>query len=133
MRSTLTLCRTGLAGAAAVVLLTACGGTDSSSSAASSSSSEPSSSSSSTSSAAASGSDFCQQASVLVSGVATSNPEDLASIGPLFQKAAAGIKAIDPPSEIATDWTTFGNGLQQLGDLAAKTDFNDPEQATAFQ
>jgi hypothetical protein len=65
--------------------------------------------------------------------VTNSNTEDLASIGPLFQKAAAGIKAIDPPSKIASDWSTFGNGLQQLGDLAAKTDFNDPQQATNFQ
>jgi protein-tyrosine-phosphatase len=134
MRRTLTLCRTALAGAAVAVLLTACGG-GSSNDSASSGSATTSSSSSSSSSAAAAGTDFCQKAGHLVDQIqnADINTEDLSQIGPFFQQAAAGIRSIDPPAEIAQDWNTLADGIEQLGNAAADTDFKDPAQAAAFQ
>jgi hypothetical protein len=129
MHRTLILCRTGLAGAAAVVLLTACGGGENS---ASSSSSQTSSSSSS--SAAAADTEFCQQAGQLIDKIqnANINTEDPSQIGPFFQQAAASIRNIDPPAKIESDWKTLADGIEQLGNAAANTNFSDPAQANAF-
>lgn len=137
MRRTLTLCRTGLAGVAAFVLLTACGGgsTDAASSSSSSSASAPTTSSSSAeNSAPAADTEFCTRASALIQQVqgADINPEDFSTIGPFFRQAATSMRAIDAPPEIASDWTALADGLQQLGDVAAGTDFKDPQQAAAF-
>ena len=141
MRRTLTLSRTGLAGVATFVLLTACSGGDgndsaSSSSSSSSSSSETTSSSASESSSAApsAASEFCQQAAGLQSQLATTpDLSDPAAAAPAFQQIADAVRGIQPPAEIATDWTSLADGLQQLAQIFSTTDFNNPEQAAAAQ
>jgi hypothetical protein len=132
MRRTLTLCRTGLAGAAAFVLLTACGGGDSNDSASSSSASETTSSSSS-SSAAAADSEFCQQASTLDEDLAGLNSaEDPSDLAPALQTVSQRLHQLTPPAEIESDWNSLVGAIDQLAQAAATTDFNDPQQAAAF-
>ena len=134
MRRTLTISRTGLAGVAAVVLLTACGGTSSSSASSSSSAASPTtSSSSSAAGGSASNSQFCQQAASFTTELdSIGNIEDPSQFGSVLQQAAAKIGAIQPPQEIASDWSSLVNALNQLAQAASATNFNDPEQAAAF-
>jgi hypothetical protein len=130
MRRTLTLCRTGLAGAAAVVLLTACSGNDGTSA-------SPSSASGSTSSSSAessgSGSEFCTQAASLQNTLSAPDLSDPASAAPAIANAASQVRAIDPPAEISDDWKALADGLDQLGRILTTTDLNDPAQASAAQ
>src|SRR3954454_2794224 len=130
MRRTLTLCRTGLAGAAAVVLLTACGGGSNDSA---SSSSSKTTSSSSSSSAAAADTEFCQQASTLDQDLAgLTNTEDPAQLAPALQQVSQRLHQLTPPAEIETDWNALVSAIDQLAQAAASTDFNNPQQAAAF-
>src|SRR3954451_23597751 len=132
MRRTLTLCRTGLAGAAAFVLLTACGGGDSNDSASSSSASETTSSSSS-SSAAAADTEFCQQASTLDQDLAgLGNAADPSQLAPALQTVSQRLHQLTPPAEIESDWNSLVGAIDQLAQAAATTDFTNQEQATAF-
>src|SRR3954453_3433206 len=136
MRRSLTLCRTGLAGVAAFALLTACGGGSSNDSSSSASDTTSSSAAESTSGGDASSSEFCQQAQAFLDQVQNAdlgsqvNP---AQIGGVLTQAAGQMRAIDPPSEIADDWTALADAIEQLGTAYATTDFNDPQQVTAFQ
>jgi hypothetical protein len=132
MRRTLTVCRHGLSVAAAAVLLTACGGSGDSNSAASGSSAT--SSSSSESSADAAGSEFCTQAAAVQERVgATFNGEsDPSTLPTVLQEAAQEIRAVDPPEELKSDWTTFADGIEQIG-AAAQVDFNDQSAVAGFQ
>jgi hypothetical protein len=134
MRRTLTLCRTGLAGAAAVVLLTACGGGSSDDSASSSSSkTSSSSSSSSSSSAAAADTEFCQQAATLDEDLAgLTNASDPSQLAPALQQVSQRLHQLTPPAEIADDWNTLVGAIDQLAQAAAATDFTNQQQAAAF-
>jgi hypothetical protein len=137
MRLSLTLCRNTVVGAAAFALLTACGG-GSSNSSSSSSSSESTSSSASSSSAEATGAaadtEFCQQTAALINSIGPAfTSADPSQLGSIFQDLSSKVRAIDPPAELSQDWETFASGLEQLGQLASQTDFNNQEQAAAFQ
>jgi hypothetical protein len=133
MRRTLTLCRTGLAGAAAFVLLTACGGGNSNDSASSSSSKSSTSSSSSSSSAAAADTEFCQQASTLDQDLAgLGNASDPSQLAPALQTVSQRLHQLTPPAEIESDWNSLVGAIDQLAQAAATTDFNDPQQAATF-
>lgn len=127
--------RTTVAGAAAALLLTACGGGgDSSGSASSSSASGTTSSSSAEATGAASGSTFCTQAQALVTNLgAAATSTDPSTASQQFQQLADSVQAIDPPAQIAQDWSALADGLQQLARTAAQTDFTDPAQAQKFQ
>src|SRR3954470_7608754 len=132
MRRTLTLCRTGLAGAAAFVMLTACSGGDSNDSASSSSASDTTSSSSS-SSAAAADTEFCQQASTLDQDLAgLTSAQDPSQLAPALQQVSQRLHQLTPPAEIETDWNSLVGAIDQLAQAAANTDFTNQEQATAF-
>src|SRR4051794_21002484 len=132
MRRTLTLCRTGLAGAAAVVLLSACGG-GSDDKSASSSSSQTSGSTSSSSSAAAADTEFCQQAATLDEDLAgISNTQDPSQLAPALQQVSQHLHQLTPPAAIASDWNSLVGAIDQLAQAAATTDFNDQQQVTAF-
>jgi hypothetical protein len=113
MRRTLTVCRTGLSVAAAAVLLSACGGSGDENSA---------------------GSDFCGQAAAVQEHVgATFNSEsDPSTLPTVLHKAAQRIRAIDPPAELTSDWTTFADGIEQIA-TAAQVDFKDPNAVAGFQ
>jgi hypothetical protein len=132
MRRTLTACRSGLAVAAAVVLLTACGGSDAKDSASSASTTKASASKSS---ANAAGSDFCQKAAAIEASVgsAVGDQSDPSSIPQALQTAAAQIRSIDPPSEIAADWTALAGGVEQLATAFASVDFTDENAVATFE
>jgi hypothetical protein len=134
MRRTLTVCRNGLSVAAAAVLLTACGGSGNDNSA--SSSSSATSSSASETSADAASSQFCTQAADALSQVEpafTGQGGDPASLAPALQQAADKVRAIDPPSDIAADWTALADGIEQFAQAFAEVNVNDPASASALQ
>jgi hypothetical protein len=136
MRRTLSLCRSGLAAAAAVVLLTACGGSgdDTTASERTSSSSSSSASETTENSAPQANSEFCTQAAAVQERVAASftGQTDQGSLGELFQQAADEIRAIEPPAEIADDWTTFADGIGEIAAIS-QIDFNDPQAVQEWQ
>ena len=132
MRRTLPGFRSGLTVAAALVLLTACSGSKDDTSA---SSSSTTSSSATETTAAAAGSEFCTQAATIASSVgsAVSDQSDPASIKQALDMAVAKIRGIDPPSEIASDWTALADGVEQLATAFANVDFTDQAAVASFQ
>lgn len=132
MRRTLAVHRTGLSVAAALVLLTACSGSDKQSSA---SSPGRSSSSASETSAQASGSEFCTKAAAVESSVssAVTDKSDPAAIQQALQAAVTEIRGIEPPSEIASDWSALADGIEQLATAFGNVDFNDQAAVASFQ
>jgi hypothetical protein len=132
MRRTLPGLRTGLSVAAALVLLTACSGSKNDTSA---SSSTKASSSASETTAKAAGSEFCTQAAAIESSVtsAVANQADPSSIPQALQTAVAQIRAIDPPSEIASDWAKLADGVEQLATAFSNVDFTDQAAVASFE
>ena len=137
MPRSLTVCRSGLSVAAAVVLLTACGGSDGEDSASSESSASTSSAaeSSAAESGGASDSEFCTEAADLQERISStftgqSDPNTLPTV---LSAAADQIRELEPPAELAADWTTFGDGIEQVAAAASAVDFNDPNAVAGFQ
>jgi hypothetical protein len=131
MRTSLAACRVGLSAAAALALLTACGGGDDTNSSAASTSSTTSASETT---ANAGSSEFCTQAAAVQQrvGATFSGGSDPATLPQVLQEAATQIRAIDPPQELAADWTSFADGVEQIA-AAAKIDFNDQAAVATFQ
>ena len=132
MRRTLTACRSGLSVAAAVVLLSACGGSDEGSSA--SGSSEPSAGASE-SGADAAASQFCTDAAAIQERVGSTlnDQSDPADLPQALQEAAAEIRAVEAPPEIATDWNSLADGVEQIATAFATIDVSDPNALATFQ
>jgi hypothetical protein len=132
MRRTRTGCRHGLTVAAAVVLLSACGGSGKDDSASSSSTAR---SSASETSADAAGSEFCTKAAAVEANVssAVTDQSDPASIPRALQAAVAQIRAIDPPSEIASDWSALADGVEQLAAAFASVNLSDQGAVASFE
>ncbi|GAB3310015.1 hypothetical protein GCM10027451_20080 [Geodermatophilus aquaeductus] len=146
MRSFPSLSRSALVAAAAAVLLTACGGADGSgseetaesTSADTSSSAAPSTGSSSAGSSSAGSSDpavaaFCQQAAQyeeLGNQLTAATPEQLPG---LLQQAAAAFDSVQPPAEIASDWTVVGDAVQAFSDTANSVDITTPDGQARLQ
>ena len=132
MRRTLTVCRAGLSAAAVVILLSACSGSGDDTSA--SSSSSPTSASE-TSAAAQGGSEFCTKAATVESTIASAlaNQSDVAAVSQTLQTAVAQIRAIDPPAEIATDWTALAGGIEQIAGAFGSIDASNPSAVATFQ
>jgi hypothetical protein len=146
MRAPAALLTAGLS--AALLLLTGCGGSDEgasaassagSSSSSSSSSAAPSSSGSPAASASATSAEvasFCQEAVSLEQsvnatvGTASNDPTQLA---PALQRLADQYADVQPPAEIAGDWRTLVDGVQQLATAAQGIDFTDPTAAQQLQ
>jgi hypothetical protein len=130
MRRTLTAFRTGLSVAAAVVLLSACGGSDEGGSA-----SSDTSASASESSADAAGSEFCTEAAAIQERIGSTLTEqsDPAALPQALQQAAAEIRAVEAPPEIADDWNALADGVEQIAAAFASVDFNDPNAVATFQ
>jgi hypothetical protein len=131
------------AGLSAALLLTGCGGSDEGSSAASSGSSSSSAAPTSSGSPSASPSApnaeaaaFCEQAVSLEQsvnatvGTASNDPTQLA---PALQQLADEYADVRAPAEIAGDWTTLVDGVQQLATAAQGIDFTDPTAAQQLQ
>ena len=132
MRRPLPGYRTGLSVAAALVLLTGCSGSGDGNSAASSTTA---SSSAAETTAAAAGSQFCTQAASLAAklGSVVADQSDPGAAQQGLQAALAAIRAIDPPAEIASDWSALADGVEQLATASAGVDFNDPAAVATFQ
>jgi hypothetical protein len=132
MRRTLTVCRDGLAVTAAAVLLTACGGSDDDSS---SSESASETTSASESSADAADSEFCTDAAAIQERVtATFDAQsDPATLPQALQEAATAVRDVEPPEEIAADWATLADGIDQIAQALANVDMNDPNAAATLQ
>jgi hypothetical protein len=130
MRRTSTVYRAGVSVAAAVVLLTACGGSDKNNSASSSGKAGASETT-----AGAAGSEFCTKAAAIESSVtsAVANQADPSSIPQALRTAVAQIRAIDPPSEISSDWGALADGVEQLAAAFASVDFKDQAAVASFQ
>jgi ABC-type transport system substrate-binding protein len=129
MRRTLSLCRGGLVAAAAAVLLTACGGgskDDTASSETTSSSSSSSSASETTENTAPQAdSEFCTEAAAIQERVTASlTGQDQSDLGAIFQQAAQEIRGIEPPAEIADEWASFADGIEEFASIS-QIDFND--------
>src|SRR4051794_38344734 len=110
MRRTLAACRAGFSVAAAVVLLSACGGSGKDDSASSSGSRA------SRTSADVAGSEFCTKAAAVESNLSSvvTDESDPASLPQALRDAVTEIRAIDPPSEISSDWQALADGVEQL-------------------
>jgi hypothetical protein len=129
MRPSLTVCRSGLLVAAAAVLLTACGGSAEDEAAQSSAAqSSAAQSSAAQSSAAASESDFCTQAAGIEDRIDATlgGQTDPTALPQAMQEAAAEIRDIEPPDEIASDWNALADGVEQIAAAFGAIDFNDP-------
>jgi predicted Abi (CAAX) family protease len=132
MRRALVLSCTGPA-LAAVLLLTGCGGGDSTSSASSSTAAPTSSDSSS--SAPLAQTPFCQQSTRTLTELApafSANQSDPSKLGPILQKAADQVLAIQPPAAIAADWKTLADTLHQFAASYSGVDPQNPASASAF-
>ena len=125
------LLRAGLAGAA-VVVLSGCGGSGNDSS---SSSSSSSSAATTTASAKAADSPFCQQAQQLVTKVESTlaGSSDPSQLPQQLQQVADAMHAVQPPSEVATDWNAFADDITSLGQAYSTTNFDDPQSTATFQ
>jgi hypothetical protein len=135
MRRTLSLCRSGLAAAAAVVLLTACGGGDGDSTASESTSSSSSSSASETTenTAPQADSEFCTEAAAIQERVTASlTGPDQSNLGEIFQTASEEIRAIEAPDDIAADWASFADGIEEFAAIS-QIDFEDPAAYQQWQ
>jgi hypothetical protein len=128
MRRSLTVCRNGLSVAAALVLLTACGGSESDS-ASDTGEAAP------TTSESGADSEFCQEAAGIDERLSSTleNPEDPTALPQALQEAAAEIRAIDPPEEIADDWNALADGVEQIAQVFASIDVNDPNAVAQFE
>jgi len=133
MRRTLSVCRGGLSLAAAVVLLTACGGSDDESA---SSESSASTSSAAETTAEQTGSEFCTQAAdafAQVEPALSGGGNDPTALAGALQQAADNVRGIEPPGEIASDWTALGDGIEQLAQAFAGVDVSNPNAQAELQ
>ena len=140
MRAPVLVVTAGLS--AAVVLLSGCSGSAEESSASpstSSSSGAPASSSSAAASSSSSSAEiaaFCAQAGSLqdqLNATVATADDDPTQLAPALQRWADEYAAVDPPQEIAADWSTLVDGIQQLATAAQGIDFTDPTAAQQLQ
>ena len=133
MSRILSACRSVLLGVAAVVLVSACGaseegGPDSApDSAAGSATAE--------SSAEAADARFCADAAELQERLTStlSDQTDPAALPQALQQAAAEIREVEAPAEIAADWTALADGVEQMATAFASTNPDDPSALAALQ
>lgn len=127
---------------AAAVLLVACSGSDedasppaTSSSAAEEPAPSPSPEPSEEPEAPQAGSQFCTEAEAIPDSLGDSftDANDPDALNQGLQDAADEIRSIEPPDEIAGDWTTLADGLEQAATSLEGLDVTDPEAAAQLQ
>lgn len=125
--------RTGLTVAAAVLLLAACGGSDEDGSTAATSS--PANSSAAERSDDRANEEFCTDAAAIQErvGATLTDQSDPAALPQALQQAATEIRAVEPPEEIAADWSALADGVEQIATAFASIDVNDPNAVATFQ
>jgi hypothetical protein len=127
VRGALSVCRSGVAGAAVLVVLAACGGESTGDSSGESTAAQ---SSATETPAASDQDDFCAQAGGIderVDSALSDLGNDDASVPDVFRQLAEELRAIEPPEEIAADWETQADGLDRIADALPDIDFTDPD------
>jgi hypothetical protein len=131
-RTTLHLCRAGLAAATAAVLLTACSGDGEDSA---SGSAETSGSASADTSSPSGASEFCARAEEIdsrveaaLAGVDDADP----SVTDAFRQIAVELRDIEPPDAISQDWAELSAGLERMADAFADFDITDADSLQAL-
>lgn len=130
-----------IASAATALLLSGCGGDDDSSTASPStpSSSSPASSSPAETSADAAGSTdpavaaFCDQAETFADSASKLQDATPDTVVPILRDTVSAFDAVEPPAEIASDWSVVGDALHAFSDTAGSIDVTTPDGAAAFQ
>ncbi|CCG05430.1 hypothetical protein [Blastococcus saxobsidens] len=77
---------------------------------------------------------FCTEAVSIqerISGSASSG--DPGQLPQLFREAADEIRAIDPPEEIAQDWTALAEGAEEFASTLGDVDLTDPQALATLQ
>src|SRR4051794_33493155 len=64
---------------------------------------------------------------------ALGNQSDPASIPKALKAAAAEIRSIDPPNEIASDWTALADGVEQIATAFENVDLSNPSALAIFE
>jgi hypothetical protein len=134
-RTTLHLCRAGVAAATAAVLLTACGGDGDESSSGSAETSGTAGAD--TSGTAPSGeSEFCARAEEIdsrveaaLSGIDDADP----SVTDAFRQIAVELRDIEPPDAISQDWAELSAGLERMAEAFADFDITDAGSLEALE
>jgi hypothetical protein len=137
MRPPATAPGAGLCTVAAVLLLTGCGGSDGHP-AATASSSAPATSTSAAAPTSTSGrqvEDFCTdiESAFTRVGQAFGSVTDPAAVPAALDEGAAALAEVEPPGEIADDWTAIQDGLADLRAAVAGADVSTPEGAASLQ
>jgi hypothetical protein len=128
------LIASGVSAAAAVLLMTACGGGSDDDSASSTTSPASSSAAETSSAAPQADSEFCTKAADFGSSINSSfDSNDPAQLTKGLQDAADGVRAIEPPAEIADDWNALADGLEKVSKTLDGADINDPKVAAQVQ
>jgi len=136
MRTSATVLRAGLSGAAAVLLLTGCSGSGDDPEAGSTAA--PATSSSAAASTSTSADDvqaFCTEAEAAFTRVsqAFGSATDPANVSAALDQGVAAFDGVQPPAEISSDWSALRQGLAGLRDAVAGTDVTTPEGQAALQ
>lgn len=81
------------------------------------------------------GSEFCTQAAAIPDSLGDSfaDSADPEALTTGLQTAAETLREIEPPAEIADDWTALGDGLAQAASSLEGIDVTDPEAAAQLQ
>jgi hypothetical protein len=128
--------RRTLTAAAALVLLTACSGSDKDDAAPSTreATTGEATTSAAETTAPPANSEFCTRAAGVESRIAATfgGQADRAQLPQLLQEAATEIRTIEPPPELAGDWSGFADGVDQIA-AAAQIDFDDQAAVASFQ
>jgi hypothetical protein len=106
--------------AAGVLLLGACGGDDDD---AKSTDKKDDSSAEAVNGGNGADSGFCKDVVTLLTSTDTGSPE----------KAITAAKKLDPPAELADDWSTWIDGIESMSTTSPSFDPNDPELSGKYQ
>jgi hypothetical protein len=66
-------------------------------------------------------------------GSTLNDQSDPTALPQALQEAAAEIREVEAPPEIADDWNALADGVEQIALAFGEIDFNDPNALTTFQ
>jgi hypothetical protein len=80
-------------------------------------------------------SEFCAEATTIQERItgsadAAGDPSQLVQV---FREAAQQIRAIEPPQELAQDWSALAEGAEQFATTLQDVDFSDPNALATLQ
>ena len=130
--SLLTRC---LSATAAVLLLVACGGGSEEDGAAPQTTAEASSPAAETGEAPEADSDFCTKAQGIAERMNTlfTDSSDPRAVSEKLRSLSEDFRAVEPPEEIAADWTALADSFEEVATAFEGIDLADPEQAAELE